>query len=184
MGDVIDSCSGFHFLEQHQTHSVETKCSEVCKEGLSRVCSFKKRLEFCLKEGLTIEKLPDERMNWLLMLQNNARFLACDVKVIVSSVQRGTAQVVSAIQASLDSLEKLVESCEKANATVVDNTTWSVSTMVSMVIEVVEHCGDVIASVEATVEERPNNCGLESLTEKANALGTLIASLIRKIRKG
>ena len=184
LGDVIDSCSGSHFLEQHQTHSVETKCSEVCKEGLSRVCSFKKRLEFCLKEGLTIEKLPDERMNWLLMLQNNARFLACDVKVIVSSVQRGTAQVVSAIQASLDSLEKLVESCEKANATVVDNTTWSVSTMVSMVIEVVEHCGDVIASVEATVEERPNNCGLESLTEKANALGTLIASLIRKIRKG
>ena len=185
LGDVIDSRSRLHFLVQHQTNSLETNCSKVCKEGLSRVCSFKKRLEFCLKEGLTIEKLPDERMNWLLVLQNNARFLVCDVKVIVSSVRRGTAQVVSAIQASLDSLEKLVESCEKANATVsIDNTTWSVSTMVSMVIEVVEHCGDVIASVEATVDEQPNNCGLESLTEKANSLGTLIASLIRKIRKG
>ena len=171
-----------HSLDEGESKSLETKCSKVCDENLSKVSGFKKRLESHVSGSAPKVKLPDETKNWPLVLQNNARFLACDVKVISSSVKRGSAQVVAAIRASLDSLEKLVESCEKANAILSESSTHSVHTLISMVTEVLEHYRDVIATVKATTNEQPDDRNVESLVEKTNAMATLIASLIRTLR--
>ena len=176
LGDDINSCPQYSLEED------ETKCAKVCEEGLSKVSDFKKRLEEFLSRRGTSVKMPDKTKNWPLVLQNNARFLACDVKVISSSLKRGRAQVVSAISASLDSLEKLVESCENVNAVSDENSSYNVRTLVSLVTRVLEHYGDVITTVKAVTVEKPNDSDVELLAEKAIVMSTSIASLIRNIR--
>ena len=166
-----------------ETKYLETKCSEVCEESLSKVGGFKKRLEAHLGKSARRAKLPNETKNWPLVLQHNARFLACDVKVISSSTKRGRAQVVAAIRASLDSLEKLVESCEYATAIPNESSTDNVSALVSMVIEVLEHYAGVITAVKATTAEQLDYSDLESLSDKTSAMATLIVTLIRTLRK-
>lgn len=166
-----------------ETKYLETKCSEVCEASLSKVGHLKKRLEAHLGKRTPRVKLSIETKNWLLVLQNNARFLACDVKVISSSAKRGGAQVVAAIRASLDSLEKLVESCENATTILNESSTDNVSPLVSMVLEVLEHYAGVITTVKAATVEQADDSNVEFLAEKTSAMAKLIATLIRTLRK-
>ena len=166
-----------------ETKYLETKCSEVCEESLSKVGDLKKRLEAHLGKSAPRVKLPSETKNWPLVLQNNARFLACDVKVISSSAKRGGAQVVAAIRASLDSLEKLVESCENATTILNESSADNVTALVSMVLEVLEHYAGVITTVKAATSEESDDSDVDFLAEKTSAMATLIATLIRTLRK-
>ena len=180
--DITDTTS-FHSMDGVETKSLGIKCFNVCEESLLKASGFRKRLEVHLNGSASRVNISNETKNWPLVLQNNARFLACDVKVISSSIKRGGAQLLAAIRASLDSLEKLVESCEKASETLSKSSTDNVCTLVSMVIEVLEHYCDVITTVKTASVERPDDQNVVALVEKTSAMSLLITSLIRTLRK-
>lgn len=159
-----------------------TKLAGACEKSLSKLEEFRNRLEAHLAGSSRRVELPSETNNVLLVLQNNARFLACDVKVISSSMKRGEAQVAAAVRASLDSIEELVKSCEKARKIPSENSSNNVCALVSIVTEVLDRYRDVIATIKATITADPNSAEVE-LAEKANAVTTTIATLIRTLRK-
>ena len=141
------------------------------------------RLELCLKKTALNAQTNGENRTWLLNFQNNARFLACDVKVISSSIKRGSPQVVSAVKTSLDSLEKVVESCENTYSILNDTCDQNGRHIIAMVKEVVEQYRDILCTVKATSFQQPDNPDVEVLVIKTNALTTLIDSVIRALRR-
>lgn len=175
--------SSLNSLEECQPNSLKTRCSNVCEEGLSKVIVLKKRLEVYLNGDASKPQHSKEAKNWPLIFQNNARFLACDIKVISSSVKRGSPQVVSAIQTSLDSLEKLVESCEKTYLMLSEKSNHNGRSLVVMVNEVIDQYRDIISTVKTASGQQPDSPDAEVLVKKTNAMATLIASLIRALRQ-
>lgn len=167
-------------LEERQ--SLKAKCLNVCEEGFSKVIVLENRLEMYLNGDASKPQFSNEVKNWPLIFQNNARFLACDMKVISSSVKRGSPQVVSAVQTSLDSLERLTESCEKTCSMLSEKSKQNGRSLVAMVREVLEQYRDIISAVKIASGQRPDHPDVEALVKKTNAMGTLIASLIRELR--
>lgn len=51
-----------------------------------------------------------------------------------------------------------------------------------MVREVLEQYRDIISAVKIASGQRPDHPDVEALVKKTNAMGTLIASLIRELR--
>ena len=172
-----------HKLEEFQIKAFRAKSYHVCEEGLSKVNFLMNRLELCLNKTALNAQTNGENRNWLLNFQNNARFLACDVKVISSSIKRGSPQVVSAVKTSLDSLEKVVESCENTYSMLNDTCDRNGRHIVAMVKEVVEQYRDILCTVKATSFQQPDNPDVEVLVIKTNALTTLIDSVIRALRR-
>ena len=175
--------NSIHHLEEFQVKAFRVKCSHVCEDGLLKVVVLKNRLEMCLNKSVSNPQTTGEKKNWLLIFQNNARFLACDIKVISSSVKRGSPQVVSALKTSLDSLEKLVESCENTYSVLNDTCDRKCRTLVAMVSEVLEHYRDVICTVKAASRQQADSPDVEALVKKSNAVAALISSLIRTLRR-
>ncbi|XP_022803954.1 uncharacterized protein LOC111341263 isoform X2 [Stylophora pistillata] len=172
-----------HRLEEFQIKAFRVKCCHVCEEGLSKVIILMNRLELCLNKTVLNAQTNGEKRNWLLKVQNNARFLACDVKVISSSTKRGSLQVVSAIKTSLDSLEKLVESCENTHSMVDATCDWNGRHIVATVQEVVEQYYDILCTVKIASFQKSDNPNIELLVKKTNAFTALIDSLIRALRR-
>ena len=175
------TATGF-LSSSRESQSLKAKCLNVCEEGLSKVIDLKNRLEMYLKGEASKPQLSNEVKNWPLIFQNNARFLACDIKVISSSVRRGSPQVVSAVETSLDSLEKLTESCEKTCSTLNEKSNQNGRSLVAMVRDVFEQYRDIISAVRIASGQQPNHPDVEVLVKKTNAMATLIASLIRELR--
>lgn len=165
-----------------ESQSLKAKCLSVCEEGLSKVIVLENRLEMCLNGEASKPQLSNEVKNWPLIFQNNARFLACDIKVISSSVRRGSPQVVSAVETSLDSLEKLTESCEKTCSMLNEKSNQNGRSLVAMVKDVIKQYRDIISVVKVASGQQPHHSDVEVLVEKTNAMATLIASLIRELR--
>lgn len=162
--------------------SLKAKCVNVCEEGLSKVIALENRLEMCLNREASKPKLSNEVRNWPLIFQNNARFLACDIKVISSSVKRGSPQVVSAVETSLDSLEKLIESCEKTCSMLNEKSNQNGHSLVTIVRDVLERYRDIIFALKIAPDQQPDHPDVDVLVKKTNAMATLIASLIRELR--
>lgn len=181
--DDATAAGSLNYLEECQPEFLKAKCSKVCEEGLLKVSNLKKRLEPYLNGRASKPQLSKETKNWPLIFQNNARFLACDIKVISSSVKRGSPQFVSAMETSLDSLEKLVESCEKTYSTLNEKSNHNGRTLAVMVNEVLDQYRDIIFTVKAASGQPPDDPDVEVLVKKTNAVATLIASLIRTLRK-
>ena len=167
-------------LREYQ--SLKAKCVSVCEEGLSKVIALENRLEMCLNREASKAKLSNEVRNWPLIFQNNARFLACDIKVISSSVRRGSPQVASAVETSLESLEKLIESCEKTCSMLNEKSNQNGHSLVDMVRDVLERYRDIIFALKIASDQQPDHPDVEALVNKTNAMATLIASLIRELR--
>lgn len=162
--------------------SLKEKCVNVCEEGLSKVIALENRLEMCLNREASKPQFSNEVKNWPLIFQNNARFLACDIKVISSSVRRGSPQVVSAAETSLDSLEKLIESCEKTCLMINEKSDQNWHSLVAMVRDVLERYRDIIFALKIASGQPPDHPDVEVLVDNTNAMATLIASLIRELR--
>lgn len=167
-------------LREYQ--SLKAKCVNVCEEGLSKVVALENRLEMCLKREASKPQFSNEVKNWPLIFQNNARFLACDIKVISSSVRRGSPQIVSAVETSLDSLEKLIESCEKTCSMLNEKSSQNGHSLVAMVRDVLERYRDIIFALKIASGQQPDHPDGEVLVDKTNSMSTLIASLIRELR--
>ena len=167
-------------LREYQ--SLKAKCVNVCEEGLSKVTALENRLEMCLNREASKPQLSNEVKNWPLIFQNNARFLACDIKVISSSVRRDSPQVVSAVETSLDSLEKLTESCEKTCSMLNEKSNQNGHSLVAMVRDVFGKYRDIISAVKIASGQQPDHADVEVLVKKTSAMATLIASLIRELR--
>ena len=182
LGDAT-ATSSLNSLEECRPKALKTRCCNVCEEGLSRVSVLKNRLDVYLNGDPFKRQQSEEAKNWPLVFQNSARFLACDIKVISSSVKRGSPQVVSAIQTSLDSLEKLAESCEKTFLMLIEKSKHNGRGLVVMVIEVLDQYRDIISTVKTASGQPPDHPDVEVLVKKTNAMATLIASLIRALRK-
>ena len=165
-------------LQEHQ--SLKAKCVNVCEEGLSKVIALENRLGMCLNREASKPQFFNEVKNWPLIFQNNARFLACDIKVISSSVRRGSPQVVSAVETSLDALEKLIESCEKTCSMLNENQNGH--SLVAMVRDLLERYRDIIFALKIACGQQPDHPDVEVLVKRTNAMATLIASLIRELR--
>ncbi|KAL9973621.1 hypothetical protein ACROYT_G020099 [Oculina patagonica] len=179
----VTATSSLNSLEECQPNSFKAGCSNVCEEGLSKVSVLKKRLDVYLNGDVSKPQHFKEAKNWPLIFQNNARFLACDIKVISSSVKRGSPQVISAVRTSLDSLEKLVESCEKTYLMLNEKSNHNGRSLVVMVNEVLDKYCDIISTVKTAGNQQPDSPDAEVLVKKTNAMATLIASLIRALRK-
>lgn len=175
--------SSLNSLEECDSKSLKTRCTRVCEEGLLKVSVLKKRLEVFFNGEASKPQQPDKAKNWPLIFQNNARFVACDIKVISSSVKRGSPQVVSAVQTSLDSLEKLVESCEKTYLMQSDKSNRNDRSFVVITNDVLDQYRDVISTVKFAAGQRPDHPGVEELVKKTDAMAALITSLIRALRK-
>ena len=76
-----------------------------------------------------------------------------------------------------------MESCENATTILNENSTDNVSALVSMVLEVLEHYAGVITTVKAATSEKSDDSDVVFLAEKTSAMATLIATLIRTLRK-
>lgn len=165
-----------------ECQSLKAKCLNVCEEGLSKVTVLENRLEMCLNRNAAKTQFSNEVKNWPLIFQNNARFLACDIKVISSSVRRGSPQVVSAVETSLDSLEKLTESCEKTCSMLNEKSKQNGNSLVAMVREVFKQYRDIISDVKNVSGLQPVHSDVEVLVKKTDSMATQIASLIRELR--
>ena len=106
--------------------------------------------------------------------------MACDIKVISSSVRRGSPQVVSAVETSLDALENLIKSCEKTCSMLNENQNGH--SLVAMVRDVLERYRDIIFALKIACGQQPDHPDVEVLVKRTNAMATLIASLIRELR--
>ena len=164
------------------SQSLKAKCLSVCEEGLSKVIDLENRLEMYLNGEASKPQLSNEVKNWPLIFQNNARFLACDIKVISSSVRRGSLQVISAVETSLDSLEKLTEACEKTCSMLNEKSNQNGRSLVAMVRDVFEQYRDILSAVKIASDQQLDHPDVEVLVKKTNAMATLIASLIRELR--
>lgn len=165
-----------------ECQSLKAKCLNVCEEGLSKVTVLENRLEICLNRNAAKTQFSNEVKNWPLIFQNNARFLACDIKVISSSVRRGSPQVVSAVETSLDSLEKVTESCEKTCSMLNEKSKQNGHSLVAMVREVFKQYRDIISDVKNFSGLHPVHSDAEVLVKKTDSMATQIASLIRELR--
>ena len=165
-----------------ECQSLKAKCLNVCEEGLSKVTVLENRLEICLNRNAAKSQFSNEVKNWPLIFQNNARFLACDIKVISSSVRRGSPQVVSAVETSLDSLEKVTESCEKTCSMLNEKSKQNGHSLVAMVREVFKQYRDIISDVKNVSGLQPDHPDVEVLVKKTDSMATQIASLIRELR--
>lgn len=86
------------------------------------------------------------------------------------------------METSLDSLEKLTESCEKTCSMLNEKSNQNGRSLVTMVRDVFEQYRDIISAVRIASGQQPNHPDVEVLVKKTNAMATLIASLIRELR--
>ena len=160
--------------------SLKFKCGEVCQESISRMSVLKQKLDVCLANDVQDHETSKTSKNWPMILQNNARFLACDVKVMSASVKRSSPQALSAMQTSLESLERLVDSCECF--TLCSTPKNIARTLVVLVTQVLAHYCDVVVTVEPAIGQSVDDPNVDRLMENTATLTTLIASLIRTLR--
>ena len=179
----VTATSSLNSLEECNSKALKTRCTSVCEEGLLKLNVLKKRLEVFSNGEASKPQQPDKAKNWPLIFQNNARFLACDIKVISSSVKRGSPQIVSAVQTSLDSLEKLVESCEKTYFIQSDKSNHNDRSLVVITNDVLDQYRAIISTVKFAAGQRPDHPDVEELVKKTNAMAALITSLIGALRK-
>ena len=181
-GNLKDVTATNYLSSLQESQSLKAKCLNVFQEGLSKVIVLENRLEMCLNRDASKPQFSNEVKNWPLIFQNNARFLACDIKVISSSVKSGNPQIVSAVETSLDSLEKLTESCEKTCSMLNEKSSQNGRSLVVMVRDVLKQYRDIISAVKIASGQQPDHPDVEVLVKKTNALATLITSLIRELR--
>ena len=153
------------------------RCIDIANAACTSASKMKDQLKLVLNErgkssrNNQVSEIPD---NFPQSMQNNARFLARDIKVISSAIQRNNGEIVPALETSLSSLGKLVSSC----AVFVGRNPkpeHNIETLVSVTIAIVTLYSDFIVCVKGAIENPINK---ELVTDKADTLVNYLASLI------
>ena len=164
------------------------RCHDIVNIAVASSSEMKNRLEKCLSSSNEMDsndrphRDSEIQDDWHLAMQNHARFLACDVKVICSEITRKTEEIAPALETSLASLSKLVSFFEIGYKSWNPNFKRNINLLVSLTVEIVTLYCDVVVFTKAMIETALENPYKELLANKAEALVNQLASLIAELR--
>ncbi|EDO40439.1 predicted protein [Nematostella vectensis] len=176
-------------LPRHETTKLDQQkllakyCLDAQTESLQFLEKLKKRLDDCSKDMNEPFNILQGSTHWIVGMQNNARFLARDVTLVDTNAKQLNFQVLSAMRTSLDTIQQLVNSCATASTTQQRVSSYRMRILIGIVTDVVLLYGELITQAQETVRMHDDEASRKRLSEKTAAMTTLIASLIRTLKR-